>query len=140
MIKPATVLFLTSTHDETHLGAQNCHFNGTDDDYPEVNSHRCGQSTICNLYRLFFLRNDVFSTSVLVITPIVIPNGLRDALIEKTQRHEEGKELFNAVADGQQIDRLHGLLGTQNPTSCGEFGALDCWIGLKLPQETPWTA
>ena len=50
-----------------------------------------------------------FSTSVLVIT-LVIPNGLRDALIEKTQRHEEGKELFDAVADGQQIDRLHGLL------------------------------
>ena len=40
----------------------------------------------------------------------MIPNGLRDALIEKTQRHEEGKELFDAVADGQQIDRLHGLL------------------------------
>lgn len=110
MIKPATVLFLTSTHDETHLESQNCHFKGTDDDYPQVNSHRCGQSTIFVICIGYFPgENDVFSTSVLVIT-LVIPNGLRDALIEKTQRHEEGKELFDAVADGQQIDRLHGLL------------------------------
>ena len=33
--------------------------------------------------------------------------------VENTKRHEEGKELFDAVANRQQIDWLHGLLGAQ---------------------------